>query len=114
MVLLAAMTPSWESASRPKTAPNPQNRITASTINGTSSADEPVIGIEASVKSTTSPRMSRLASPMMTVLTAVWATSHSVRLSGVVANFSKRLSSRCRAISLPTRDSGVNSTTVAR
>ena len=51
---------------------------------------------------------------LATTLTSVCASSHSPRESGVVASFSKRLPSRWRATSLPTRDSGVNSTTTAR
>jgi len=116
MALLAAMTPSCESARPPSTAPSPQNSATA---NATKTATRPrFVGpsarVAVPVTSAISPRMSRPAIPMMATLTSVWANSHSARDSGVVANFSKRLPSRWRATSEPTRESGVNSTTTAR
>jgi hypothetical protein len=116
MVLLAAMTPSWESARLPRSAPNPQNSATATATKTATSARfvGPSARLAVPVASAISPRMSRPAAPMMTTLTRVWASSHSARVRGVVASFSKRLPSRWRATSEPTRERGVNSTTVAR
>jgi hypothetical protein len=114
IVFEAAITPSWESATRPRIAPNPQNNTTASATNGTSNASAGVTGRVAPVSPTTNPRMRRLATLMTPRLTNVWAASHSPRVSGVVASFSNRLSSRWRAISEPIRDNGVKRTTVAR
>ena len=112
--LLAAMTPSCESASRPRTAPSPQNSATPSATKGIRSSRWAPTAICVSTSATTSPKISSEAAPITNTFTSVCASSHSQRRSGVVASFSKRLPSRWRANSLPTRDSGVNSTTTAR
>jgi hypothetical protein len=114
IALLAATTPSCESATRPRIAPTPQNSATARTTNTTTASVATRRGTCAPVTSTTKAKMSRLAAPITRTFTSTWASSHSARESGVVASFSKRLPSRWREIVLPTRERGVNRTTTAR
>jgi len=86
-VLLAAITPSCESASAPSSAPSPQKSATATATKTGSAASAGETTGSASVTASTSPRMSRLAAPMIATLTSVCASSHSTRESGVVASF---------------------------